>query len=41
MLIATRRSDLAFKKIFQDAGLRLVKQQIQAGFPDEIYDVKM
>ncbi|KAH0826980.1 alpha-N-methyltransferase NTM1 [Lanmaoa asiatica] len=35
------RSDLAFKKIFEDAGLRLVWQKIQRGLPAGLYPVKM
>ncbi len=35
------RSDSAWKKIFMDAGLKLLKQQIQEGFPQGLYAVKM
>ena len=35
------RSDLAWKKIFIDAGLKLQKEQIQRGLPDGLYEVKM
>lgn len=35
------RSDLAWKKIFQTAGLKLIKEQIQDGLPEGLYDVKM
>jgi hypothetical protein len=35
------RSDLAWKRLFKDAGLTLVREQTQGGFPDEIYEVKM
>ncbi|KAG6370089.1 alpha-N-methyltransferase NTM1 [Boletus reticuloceps] len=35
------RSDLAFKMIFKDAGLHLVREKIQRGFPVGIYPVKM
>ncbi|KAF9218169.1 hypothetical protein BS17DRAFT_296854 [Gyrodon lividus] len=35
------RSDLAFKKIFEDAGLKLVREKIQLGFPHGLYPVKM
>ncbi|KAF8550447.1 hypothetical protein OG21DRAFT_1487767 [Imleria badia] len=35
------RSDLAFKKIFEDAGLHLVRQKIQRGLPAGLYPVKM
>ena len=35
------RSDLAFKKIFKDAELHLVRQKTQRGFPVGLYPVKM
>jgi protein N-terminal methyltransferase len=35
------RSDLAFKKIFQDAGLDIVSEKIQHGLPNGLYPVKM
>jgi len=35
------RSDLAFKEIFEDAGLHLVRQKIQRGLPAGLYRVKM
>lgn len=35
------RSDLAWKKFFADAGLTLIKEQVQQGFPKELYPVKM
>jgi protein N-terminal methyltransferase len=35
------RSDLAFKQIFEDAGLDLVRQKIQRGLPMGLYPVKM
>ncbi|KAF7976336.1 hypothetical protein HWV62_7070 [Athelia sp. TMB] len=35
------RSDMAWKKIFQDAGLRLIKEQTQHGLPEGLYEVKM
>ena len=35
------RSDLAFKKIFEDAGLHLVRQNVQRGLPAGLYPVKM
>ncbi|KAF9535299.1 AdoMet dependent proline di-methyltransferase-domain-containing protein [Crepidotus variabilis] len=35
------RSDAAWKKLFNDAGLRLVREQIQEGLPEGIYVVKM
>ncbi|KAJ3779254.1 DUF858-domain-containing protein [Lentinula raphanica] len=35
------RSDMAWKAVFQEAGLRLVKEQVQEGLPDGLYVVKM
>ncbi|KZV69500.1 DUF858-domain-containing protein [Peniophora sp. CONT] len=35
------RSDLAFKELFQKAGLKLVHEQEQQGLPQELYGVKM
>ncbi|KZP19448.1 DUF858-domain-containing protein, partial [Athelia psychrophila] len=35
------RSDLAWKKVFQDAGLKLIKEQTQEGLPEGLYEVKM
>ncbi|KIM87145.1 hypothetical protein PILCRDRAFT_4356 [Piloderma croceum F 1598] len=35
------RSDLAWKKIFKDAGLILMKEQTQHGLPEGLYEVKM
>jgi protein N-terminal methyltransferase len=35
------RSDLAWKAIFKRAGLTLVKEQIQRGLPEGLYEVKM
>jgi len=35
------RSDLAWKEAFKEAGLTLVKEQIQRGLPEELYKVKM
>ncbi|EGN96265.1 hypothetical protein SERLA73DRAFT_185919 [Serpula lacrymans var. lacrymans S7.3] len=35
------RSDQAFKKIFRDAGLRLIKEKVQEGLPEGLYDVMM
>jgi len=35
------RSDKAWKKIFRNAGLRLVKEQVQHGLPEGLYVVKM
>ncbi|KZT70162.1 DUF858-domain-containing protein [Daedalea quercina L-15889] len=35
------RSDLAWKRAFKDAGLTLVHQQLQRGFPEGLYAVNM
>ncbi|KAI0636936.1 DUF858-domain-containing protein [Trametes polyzona] len=35
------RSDLAWKQAFAQAGLRLIHEQIQDGFPEGLYPVKM
>ncbi|KAF9013867.1 methyltransferase domain-containing protein [Cyathus striatus] len=35
------RSDLAWKKIFHDAGLKLAREQVQKGLPEGLYAVKM
>ncbi|CDO69513.1 hypothetical protein BN946_scf184785.g18 [Trametes cinnabarina] len=35
------RSDLAWKKAFADAGLRVIHEQVQHGFPEGLYTVKM
>ncbi|KAH9935001.1 AdoMet dependent proline di-methyltransferase-domain-containing protein [Fomitopsis serialis] len=35
------RSDLAWKKAFKDAGLALVHEQVQRGFPEGLYTVRM
>ncbi|KAH7914682.1 alpha-N-methyltransferase NTM1 [Hygrophoropsis aurantiaca] len=35
------RSDKAFKKLFKDAGLSVVREQIQHGLPEGLYPVKM
>ncbi|KAM6500477.1 methyltransferase domain containing protein [Amanita muscaria] len=35
------RSDMAFKALFKQAGLKLVKEQVQKGFPEILYAVKM
>jgi len=35
------RSDLAFKKIFQDTGLDIISEKIQDGLPKGLYPVKM
>ena len=40
-LLLLCRSDLAYKKAFADAGLHLVKEDMQLGFPPELYPVKM
>lgn len=34
------RSDLAWKKVFADAGLKLLKEEVQEGFPEGLYPVK-
>ena len=35
------RSDLAFKRIFEDAGLTVVHEQVQQGLPEGLFVVKM
>ncbi|OSC97138.1 DUF858-domain-containing protein [Trametes coccinea BRFM310] len=35
------RSDLAWKQAFSDAGLRVIHEQVQHGFPEGLYTVKM
>ncbi|CAL1704703.1 unnamed protein product [Somion occarium] len=35
------RSDMAWKKAFTDAGLELLDERLQRGFPEGLYDVKM
>ena len=35
------RSDLAWKKAFSDAGLTLLYEQTQLGFPAGLFEVKM
>lgn len=35
------RSDLAWKKAFELAGLRLIREQVQGGLPEGLYTVKM
>ncbi|EIW51727.1 DUF858-domain-containing protein [Trametes versicolor FP-101664 SS1] len=35
------RSDLAWKQSFAEAGLRIVHEQVQEGFPEGLYTVKM
>ncbi|PPQ87967.1 hypothetical protein CVT25_001046 [Psilocybe cyanescens] len=35
------RSDMAWKTIFKQAGLRLIREQVQEGLPDELFVVKM
>jgi len=35
------RSDAAWKKLFKEAGLTLVKEQVQRGLPKGLYEVKM
>jgi protein N-terminal methyltransferase len=35
------RSDRAWKSIFDQAGLKLVREQVQDGLPEGLYVVKM
>lgn len=35
------RTDEKFRQIFEEAGLRLLKTELQRGFPKEIYPVRM
>jgi len=35
------RSDESFKRLFEEAGLRIVRQELQTGFPKVLYPVKM
>ncbi|KAF9053741.1 methyltransferase domain-containing protein [Hymenopellis radicata] len=35
------RSDLAWKRVFRQAGLKLVKEKTQEGLPEGLYEVKM
>jgi len=35
------RSDKAWKVIFKQAGLKLVREQVQEGLPEGLYVVKM
>ncbi|KAK2466873.1 hypothetical protein APHAL10511_001131 [Amanita phalloides] len=35
------RSDMAWKELFKLAGLKIVKEQVQYGFPEALYKVKM
>jgi len=35
------RSDAAWKDIFRLAGTRLVREQVQQGLPEGLYEVKM
>lgn len=37
---ARYRTDAKFQTIFQTAGLKLVKQEVQKGFPKELFPVK-
>jgi hypothetical protein len=41
VIVLMVRSDLAWKKIFLDAELTLVKEQTQHGLPEGLYEVKM
>ncbi|KAL5511207.1 hypothetical protein ACEPAH_4422 [Sanghuangporus vaninii] len=34
------RSDLAWKRVFSSAGLRIMKEELQKGFPEGLYPVK-
>ena len=34
------RSDSAWKKAFADAGLKILKEEVQQGFPEGLYAVK-
>jgi len=35
------RSDHKFRRLFEDAGLKIVKMEVQSGFPKSLYPVKM
>ncbi|KAG1891074.1 AdoMet dependent proline di-methyltransferase-domain-containing protein [Suillus subluteus] len=35
------RSDLAFKNVFRDAGLKIIQEKIQHGLPEGLFPVKM
>ncbi|OTB08584.1 hypothetical protein M426DRAFT_316597 [Hypoxylon sp. CI-4A] len=35
------RQDETFRRVFDEAGLRIIKTEIQHGFPDELYPVRM
>lgn len=35
------RSDKAWKYAFKQAGLTLFREELQTGFPEELFDVKM
>ena len=35
------RSDVSFRRIFQQAGLRIVRTELQTGFPKDLYPVRM
>lgn len=35
------RSDMAWKKVFKEADLRLVREQVQEGLPEGLFVVKM
>jgi protein N-terminal methyltransferase len=35
------RSDQSFRKLFQEAGLKIVSEQLQTGFPKELFKVRM
>jgi protein N-terminal methyltransferase len=35
------RSDYEFKLIFEKAGLELIREELQTGFPKDLFQVKM
>ena len=35
------RSDLYWKKVFREAGLRILREQVQYGLPKGLFTVKM
>jgi protein N-terminal methyltransferase len=38
---SVNRTDPLYKTIFEKAGLKLVKEEVQKGFPDNLFPVKM
>lgn len=40
-LMSLARSDQAWKALFRSAGLKLIQERTQLGFPDGLYEVKM